>query len=201
MATEADTVIPVTPATQKPTWLQGIVASFRTQTAAWLGTFLIGILTLFSGYITESVKNALNRANLRTSQYETLATEISAYIFSAELNTEFIEKDLATSKTMAELITEYNQSITTLRKKEFVYSAWIKKFWDSSQMSKFEAFMKTVAEFDTAIHSLNDEFGRISLAGKDEKISPERAKKALEQMKPAVAKLRAEGRAFLESIN
>src|SRR6185436_5688952 len=100
------------PAT-KPTWLQGLVTSFKTQTATWVVAFLIGILTLFSGRITESVKFALNRADLRTKQHEELATEISAYIFSAELNAEFIENGWTSKKAMTDLITEYNAAITS----------------------------------------------------------------------------------------
>jgi hypothetical protein len=186
--------------TTNPTWLQGLLISLKTQTATWLVAFLIGILGLFSGQITESVKFALNRADLRTKQYEELATEISSYIFSAELNTEFIENGWTTKKTMTDLITEYNTSYTSLRKKEFVYAAWIKKYWGTEQLSKFEALMKSVTEFDKALHSLNDEFENLNITGKEDKIDPERAKKALEQLKPAATKLRTDGRSFLASL-
>lgn len=188
-------------ATPNPTWLQGIGTSLKTQTATWFVAFVLGILGLFSGQITESVKFALNRADLRSKQHEEVASEVSAYIFSAELNTEFIENGWTTKKTMTDLITEYNTSITLLRKKEFVYSAWIKKYWGSNQLARFEAFMKSVAEYDQALHSLNDEFEKVTITGKQEKVDPERARKALEQMKPAAAKLRTDGRAFLESLN
>jgi hypothetical protein len=187
--------------TTNPTWLQGLVTSLTTQTATWLVAFLIGILTLFSGRITESVKFALNRADLRTKQYEELATEISTYIYFAELNTEFIENGWTTRKTMTELITEYNTAITSLRKKEFIYAAWVKRYWGTAQLLKFDEFMQSVAAFDKAIHSLNDEFEKVNINGSQEKIDPDRAKDALKELKPAVAKLRADGRTFLESLN
>lgn len=178
-------------------WFQGLVTSLRTQTATWLVAFLIGILGLFAGQITESVKFALNRADLRTKQYEDLATEVSAYIFSAEVTTDFIDNGWTTKTAMTDLVKEYNTSITSLCKKEFVYKAWVKKYWGAEQLSKFDAFMKSVAEFDKALHSLNDEFEKVNIIGNQDKIDPGRAKQALEQLRPAAAKLRVDGQALL----
>jgi hypothetical protein len=48
-----------------PTWREGVATSLKTQTATWLVAFAIGLLGLFSGRVTESVKFALNRADLR----------------------------------------------------------------------------------------------------------------------------------------
>ena len=186
--------------TTNPTWLQGIVKSLKTQTATWVVALLIGILGLLSARITESIKFALNRADLRTTQYEELATEISHHIFSAELNTEFIENNWTTKKTLTDLITEYNTSITTLRKKEFVYAAWIEKYWGKTESAQFDEFMKTVREFDKAIHSLNDEFEKVNITGEADKVDPERAKEALKLLQPAAKKLREQGREFLASL-
>lgn len=187
--------------TNNPTWRQGLVASLKTQMATWIVAFLLGILTLFSGQITESVKFALNRADMRTKQYEELAVEVSDYIFAAELNAEFIENGWTSKETMKELVTKYNASIMSLRKKEFVYAAWVKKYWGSNQSAKYDAFMKAVLEYDKALHSLNDELERLEAGGKDTRINPERAKKALEQLKPAATRLRTDGRALLESLD
>ena len=183
-----------------PTWWQGLTASFKTQTATWLVAFLLGILGLFSGRITESIKFALNRADLRTTQYDELATEISQYIFSAELTTEFIGSSSTTKTTLTKVVTEYNTYIVTLRKKEFVYSAWVDKYWGKSQSLKFEQFMNSVREFDKAIHSINDELGKIE-KGESEQIDPKRAKEAMALMEPAAKKLREDGYAFLISLN
>ncbi len=182
------------------TWQQGIGTSLKTQTATWLAAFLIGILGLFSGRITESIKFALNRADLRINQYEELATEISQYIFSSELNTEFIENNWTTKKTLTELVTEYNMSITTLRKKEFVYAAWIQKYWGKQKSAKFDEFMEAVREFDKAIHSLNDEFEKINITGEQDKVNPARAKEALKLLQPAAKTLRERGHALLMSL-
>lgn len=186
--------------TPNPTWLQGLAISLKTQTATWLVAFLIGILGLFSGRITEWVKFGLNRADLRTQQYEELATEISQYIFSAELTTEFTERNWTTKKTLTDLVTEYNTSITKLRKKEFVYAAWIQKYWDKERSAKFDVFMESVREFDKVIHSLNDEFEKVNITGEQQKVDPQRAKEALKLLQPAATKLREHGRTLLVSL-
>ena len=66
-------------------WLASIKSSLKKDTAAWVVTFAIGILGVFCSQTTESVRFALNRADLRTKQYEEIPTEISKYIFWAEL--------------------------------------------------------------------------------------------------------------------
>ncbi len=186
--------------TTNPTWMQGLASSLKTQTATWLVAFLLGILGLFSGQITESVKFALNRADLRTTQYDELATEISQYIFSAELNTELIGSSSTTKDTLKKVVGEYNTYILTLRKKEFVYAAWIQKYWGDSQELKFKVLMQSIRQFDNALHSINDELGKIANR-KKETIDPERAKEAMVLMQPAVKKLREDGYALLISLN
>jgi hypothetical protein len=183
-----------------PTWFEGLATSLKTQTATWLVAFVIGLLGLFSGRVTESVKFALNRADLRTKQYEELATDVSAYIFAANLTTEFIENGWTTKEALTDLVTDYNNSITSIRKKEFVYEAWIKKFWGSAQLSKFNEFLQSVAGFDKAVHSLNDEFEKVNITKTQQKIDPARAKEALQQLKPDADKVRQNGRALLESL-
>jgi hypothetical protein len=49
--------------TKSPTWRERVATSLKTQTATWLAAFVIGLLGLFSGQMTESVKFALNRAD------------------------------------------------------------------------------------------------------------------------------------------
>ena len=182
------------------TWWQGLTSSLKTQTATWLVAFLIGILGLFSSQLTESIKFALNRADLRTEQYDELATEISQYIFSAELSTEFIGSGVTTKDTLTKVVTEYNTSIVMLRKKEFVYVAWVDKYWNKDQVLKFEAFMKSVRQFDEAVHSINDELGKVS-KGEAEMLDPQRTEEAMALMEPALKNLREDGYAFLLSLN
>ncbi len=181
--------------------LDGILKSLKTQTATWFVGLVIAMLGLFSARITESVKFALNRADLRTTQYEELATEVSQYICIAELNTEFIEYEWTNRRSLTGLISEYNESISTLRKKEYVYLAWIQKFWGEGEVARFEEFMNAVREFDSAIHSLNDQFEAVNITEKQEKVDPERAKEALELLIPAVESVRKNGRRLLLSLS
>jgi len=180
--------------------LDSIGSSLKTQTATWLVAFGIGLLTLFSSRITEKVKFALNRADQRTKQYEELATEVSQYIFSAELNAEFIEHGWTTKATMTGLLKDYNESITALRKKEFVYLSWIKKFWGENKAGQFEFFMKSVREFDSTVHSLNDEFEEVNIKDSKPKIDPNRAEQALKVMKPAINNMRKQGTKLLMAL-
>jgi hypothetical protein len=181
-------------------WLEIVKSSLKSQSATWFVALLITILTLFSSRLTESIKSALNRADLRTRQYEELATEISEYIFAVELTVEFIEKDWTTKESLTELIKNYNQSITTLRKKEFVYLAWLRKYWDNKQVVQFEKFMQSVRAFDSVTHSLNDEFEAVNITGAKPKVDSNRADEALKAMKPAAERVRENGSSFLNSL-
>lgn len=98
-------------------------------------------------------------------------------------------------------MSKYNESITTLREKEFVYQSWIQKFWGNNSANQFESFMKYVREFDTSIHSLNDEFEEVIIKGSKRKIDKERAEKALKTMKPAIDNMRKQGRALLATLS
>ncbi|WP_345324816.1 hypothetical protein [Novipirellula rosea] len=138
---------------------------------------------------------------MRTTQCEELATEVSQYIYIAELNTEFIEYEWTNRMSLTGLITEYNESISTLRKKEYVYLAWIQKFWGEGEVARFEEFINAVREFDSAIHSLNDQFEAVNITEKQEKVDPERAKEALELLIPAVESVRKNGRRLLLSLS
>jgi hypothetical protein len=193
--------MPYQTSTNQVGWINGMLTSLKTQTATWFVGTLIAIMGLFSSQLTESIKFALNRADLRTKQYEDLATEVSQYIFSAELNTEFIENDWTTRETMTGLLTEYNESITTLRKKEFVYLAWIQKYWGIGLAGRFETFMIAVRKFDAAMHLLNNEFEAVNISKTKDKVDKKLAEEALKTLKPAVDSLRSEGRQLLVSLS
>ncbi len=181
-------------------WSNELKTSLKTQTATWLVAMLIGILGLFSARVTGCIRVALNRADLRTKQHEELAIEVSQYVFSAELNVEFIENDWTTKRTMTALLEQYNASLTTLRKKEFVYLAWLGKYWGKDQEEKYESFMASLRTFDTALHSLNDEFEAVNIEEEKKKVSRERAEEALKLLKPAAEDVREKGRALLMSL-
>lgn len=183
-----------------PSLFDSIKFSLKSQGATWFVALLIAILTAYSSRITESIKFALNRADSRTKQFEELAQEVSQFIFNVELVTEFIEKDWTIKETLTGLITDYNNSIKILRQKEFVYLAWVQKYWDRMHVKQYETFMQSVRDFDAAMHLLNDEFEAVNITGTKPKVDRKTAEAALKEMKPASESVRDRGKALLLSL-
>jgi hypothetical protein len=130
-----------------------MLETFKSQAATWFIGAVIAILTVFSGKIVESLKFSLNRANLRTKNYEQLSQDLSEFVFMAELNHEFLENDWTTKPTLTGLLNDYNDSKTKVRKSEFVYRSWISKYWDKSQLEKFSHVMELIKSYDRILHS------------------------------------------------
>jgi hypothetical protein len=42
---------------------------------------VLAVMSLFSGRLTETIKSALNRADLRTKYYELFASDLSQFVF------------------------------------------------------------------------------------------------------------------------
>jgi len=147
-----------------PSWLDTFKSSLKSQSATWFVGLLMAILAGFSSPLTESIKSALNRADSRTHHYEELATEVGHYIFEAELIVDFIENGWATQETLPELIEDYNQSASTLRKKEFVNEAWVQKYWGEEQVIQYQNFMKVMRTAENALRALNDEIIAVGMA-------------------------------------
>ncbi len=181
-------------------WFDSIKESLKTQAATWFVGLLVAVMGIFASQLTESIKSAMNKADLRTSQHEELASEISAYIFFAELNVEFIKEGWTTKTSLTLLLTGYNTSVTALRKKEFVYLAWLRKYWGSEEVESFAELMTAVREFDSALHTLNGEFESVNITASKAKVDQKLAAEALERMEPAAQKMRKLGREFLTSL-
>ena len=179
--------------------MSSIIESLKSQTGIWFVGAVITVLTIFSSQLSEKIKLHLNKADLRTKQYEELAVEISSFIFSAELSVEFIENEWTTKETLAWLISDYNESLTMLRKKEYVYLAWLKKYWGDEELKNFDGFMKSLKIFDYSIHTLNDEFEAV-LYKEKEKVDSKVSSIAIENMKSELSKLRDNGRILLEAL-
>jgi hypothetical protein len=61
-------------------------------------------------------------------------------------------------------------------------------------------FMALVREFDTELHSLNNEFEAVNITGTQNKVDEKAAAKATKEMQPTLEKLRAQGHALLMSL-
>lgn len=121
-------------------------------------------------------------------------------MFLTELLTEFIDNGWTTKLSMTDLVGKYNTSIELIRRKEFVYSAWLAKFWSNNRFIQFESIMARIREFDAMIHSLNDEFEKVNITDTAEKIDPLRAQETVAVLKPIVSNLRSKVRQFLASL-
>ncbi len=178
-----------------------ILLSFRTQFLAWFIGFMIAILTVFSNNIVENIKFSVNKANQRIKFYEELSSDLSEYIFIAEINIEFLEKGWTTEPSLSLNIREYNDSVTKLRKKEYVYLSWLKHFWKDKEVKLFSEIFQEIKSFDSVIHSLNDEFEKVNISKTSMKVEPTIGNEAAINMKKIFVPLREKIRKLLlESI-
>ena len=137
----------------------------------WLAATIVAFLTIFSDKILERIRFRLNRADLRTKYFEELATDLSTYLFYSEIFHERYQKDWANDpEDLAAIGGAINGAITTLRKKEYVYRAWVRKYWGSTAVKQFGEVMAAVKSVDDAIHAFND-------AGKEEEKTIELGKR------------------------
>jgi hypothetical protein len=189
----------------KPTWYRALLDSFREHLRVWMVAAIIGILTVFSGYITESLRSSLNRADLTATRYASFASDISGYVFVAENMAEFLEKGWTSKMTLTGLLTEYNNLTTTLRKNEYVYRAWLTRYWPEEETRDFAAFMAVVRDYDGRLHGLNDEFERVNIANDDTKpplvkVDPRRAEPVAAELKRLTEDLKARANTLLVRV-
>jgi hypothetical protein len=173
---------------------------FRTQAATWFVGVVISVLAIFSSKITEYVKVALNSADFRSKYYEELAVNLSEFNFDAELAVEFLDNNWTTTEALTPVIKEYNDSITNLRKKEYVYLSWIGRYWGKSKMNELSATYDAVKAIDTAFHSLNDEFEAVNITKSKPTMDRERTKQALTRLHPALQKLQESSKTLLTDL-
>ncbi len=123
----------------------------------WVATTIVALLTVFSDKILERIRFRLNRADLRTKYFEQLAIDLSTYLFFSELYHERYQKGWANDRDDLDRIGgEINGAIQTLRKKEYVYRAWVRKYWGSRALEQFAQVMAAVKSADDAAHAFND---------------------------------------------
>lgn len=180
-------------------FLDSIRTSLKTQTATWFVGVVFALLGLFSTRMVESARFALNRADLRSQQYEELATQVSQYMSAAEWCTEFLRNGWTTKDAMAGRITDYNNTLKALYAKKYVHRVWIQRYWDDDDSENFASFLASIEEFDAGLHALNDDFTRLH-EGEIKRIEPSRAEDALKVLHPAMESLRLSGSTFLESL-
>ena len=86
-----------------------------------------------------------------------LAEDLSTYRFYAELFHERYQKGWANDpEDLAAIGGAINGAVTTLRKKEYVYRAWVSKYWGSPAVEQYDQVMAAVKSVDDAVHAFND---------------------------------------------
>ncbi|HST61037.1 MAG TPA: hypothetical protein VLK84_20200, partial [Longimicrobium sp.] len=64
---------------------------------------LIALLTVFSDRIVGDIKIAINRADLRASQYDEVAAALSSHVFAVENVSEYYERGWTTKESVTSL--------------------------------------------------------------------------------------------------
>jgi DNA-binding Lrp family transcriptional regulator len=137
----------------------------------WLATIIVALLTIFSDKILERIRFKLNVADARTKYFEELAVNLSTYLFWSEIYHERHQKRWADDpEDMAAIDGKINAAVTTITTKEYVYRAWVRRYWDPAAAKQFDEVITAVKSVDDAIHAFND-------PGKDEEKTIELGKR------------------------
>ncbi|HEX6740414.1 MAG TPA: hypothetical protein VF079_01300 [Sphingomicrobium sp.] len=130
---------------------------FADHLVAWLTAAVLGVLTVFSDRILERIRFRLNRADIRAKYFEELAIDLSCYLFYAAIFEERYRRGWADDPDdLSAVAGEVNSAIATIRKKEFVYRAWARKYWNQKAADGLVGVFLKLAMLDDAIHAFND---------------------------------------------
>ena len=136
-------------------WLAHLSNSFVDQTATWFVGVVLALLGAFSGRLVETVKFALNRADLRTRYYEELATEISRFVFVVDRIIRVSGTDWINPEGQAAIAAEYDETLNGLSRREYVYLSWLDRYWGRAKSAAFIETMATIREIDGLLILLN----------------------------------------------
>jgi len=151
-------------------------------------TLLVATFAVFPNYLIEQIKGSLNRADERFVQFRQLSEDLSEHIFNCEVFEEYYQKGWTTKEGLTPVANDYNRSITTLRKREQLYYAIIKRYWRSQHLAQFEKLMGEVKELDSAVHELNPEAEKV-VNGTQAKADPKVVVPILSRIHPHVQQL------------
>ena len=179
-------------------WTTGLGASLRNQAATWFVGTVIAVLSVFSANLTEGIQDSINRADLRAKSFEVLSRDLSAYVFASELWWEYIDHGWTSREALTPLIKKYNDSVTEVRKNEFVYLSWLSRYWSKADVQEFLDVMATVRKLDRNVQALNDEVIAVAFSKSKEKIDEEKGREASRAMRPILDTLRTQVRTLLE---
>jgi hypothetical protein len=86
-----------------------------------------------------------------------LALDLSAYLFYAELFHERHSRGWTKNPDdLGAIGGEVNRAVVTLRKKEYVYRSWAKRYWGREPETELVEVLAAVKASDDAVHLFND---------------------------------------------
>jgi hypothetical protein len=160
---------------------------------------VFALFAIFSDKLVERAKFAVNRADMREAKYATFASELSVYIFDCELLQEALEHGWTTAANLTPLITEYNASITELRKNQFqIALCWPSigiSSGASSSTKSCRAFFKLMRPCN-----LNDEYELVNIKKIKEKVDPQKAAANAASLKDLLKVFKPKADTFLEDL-
>lgn len=164
-----------------------LVRSLTDQTATWFVGVVIACLGAFSSRIVESIKFALNKADLRAKYYEELAVDLSSVLHAVDrLNKVYYGSSWLSDEQKGAVAEAYDESMNKIRRYEFVYLSWLQRFWNKKTLSAFHEVMAQLSTIDNILIGLNE---------------ADAFDKHLEPLEAAVEELRTRMSAFLLKIS
>jgi hypothetical protein len=147
--------------------MAAIIEKLKEHFTTVLVTTFLALLTFFSDVIVEKVKLGINRANLRTTHYESMASSISSYVYASENVTEFYANGWTDKSSLHAIVPDFNTAIVALRKNEYVYFGLLNRYWDKEDINRFRSVMETVKKIDFHIHLMNGEAQAVETGKKE----------------------------------
>jgi len=159
-----------------PQWLTHISNSLADQAATWFVGVVLALFGVFSGRLVESVKFAVNRADLRTKYYEEMAEGISHFVFIIDrIIRVSLESSWASDEANNEISSEYNEVMNQISRKEYVYFSWMQHFWGKRMADAFFLTMERIRTVDGILIELNEDETR---GGGQKEVLVEKLKRA-----------------------
>jgi hypothetical protein len=138
-------------------WTEHLLRSLEDQTATWFVGVVLALLGVFSGRLVETVKFALNRADLRTKYYEQLAVDLSSFVFAVNRLTKvYYGSSWASDEDKSAIAAAYNETMVKLCSQEYVYLSWLQHYWNEKAVKAFERVMEQVRNLDSVLIAMNE---------------------------------------------
>lgn len=136
-------------------WTNHLLHSLAEQAGTWFVGVVLALLGIFSGKLVETIKFALNRADLRTKYYEQLARDLSRFVFAVNRLHFVYVTDWADDEAKSAIAGFYDESMNELCSQEYVYMSWLYRFWTKRMLAAFASTMQWVRRVDAVVIRLN----------------------------------------------